>query len=511
MKSVLTLSQKKQVIEERDRRAREGISTKQSDLVAWTKSRFSLPVAPDQSTISRILRDRANILSAKPSVRVRNRKARVGLVDDALADWVRDRFSRGAEVSAVLIREKGQMLLKKANSRLSSQENLSFKFSNGWLQKFQLRHGFSSIKSQGVSSDADAKAMARTLPELSSRLRGYNDAQIYNADEFGIYYKMAPDKAIAEKMLAGKKKDEIRLTVLACVNADGSHKLPLQIIGKSRHPSFFGKKSEELGFDYRYNTSAWMTPNVFNEWLLSFDASIASSHGKKVALLIDNCSVHGRPNTLPSLSFVDVIYLPLDTTSILQPLDAGITTALKAKYKLRQLRRALDMSEMHQDNVYCVNQLTGMNWLKQEWENISEDTIISCWRRTKIRADGRSTDEVKVDTDQVHIELGRIIEQLVPAARRMSVGHLFNLPNEGDCLANITNEYLVDMVLDSDKDSEVQTEEGDGVHISLDDQTKALATVSWLLDHRNIDCKHTRVSVREMQSSLRNERRRKKK
>jgi hypothetical protein len=51
---------------------------------------------------------------------------------------------------------------------------------------------------------------------------------------------------------------------------------------------------------------------------------------RNVLVLLDNASVH---DTSLNLSNVEFLYLPPNTTSHLQPLDAGIIASFKKQYK----------------------------------------------------------------------------------------------------------------------------------------------------------------------------------
>ncbi|KAK9680017.1 hypothetical protein QE152_g39489 [Popillia japonica] len=55
---------------------------------------------------------------------------------------------------------------------------------------------------------------------------------IFNADEFGLFFKLMPDKSYVFKgeTCHGGKASKERLTVLACANSDGSEKLRLLVI-----------------------------------------------------------------------------------------------------------------------------------------------------------------------------------------------------------------------------------------------------------------------------------------
>lgn len=82
---------------------------------------------------------------------------------------------------------------------------------------------------------------------------------------------------------------------------------------------------------YRNNTKAWMLTTLFQEWLQEFDRQVGRQHhGQRVLLLLDNCSSHNHDGL--NLQYVDVYFLPPNTTSKIQPMDAGIIMAFKMHY-----------------------------------------------------------------------------------------------------------------------------------------------------------------------------------
>ena len=80
-----------------------------------------------------------------------------------------------------------------------------------------------------------------------------------------------------------------------------------------------------------------MTSCLFFEWLLYFEKEIGKQEGRNVLLLMDNCSAHGSKETLPILKHVEIEFLPPNTTSKLQPLDAGIIAEMKVLYRRHQI------------------------------------------------------------------------------------------------------------------------------------------------------------------------------
>ncbi len=81
-------------------------------------------------------------------------------------------------------------------------------------------------------------------------------------------------------------------------------------IGKSENPDCFnGKISSELNICYSSSPRAWMNFSLFSTWLKEFDIHVSKTSGRRVALLLENASAHGKSEDLPDLLNVEVIYL----------------------------------------------------------------------------------------------------------------------------------------------------------------------------------------------------------
>ena len=46
---------------------------------------------------------------------------------------------------------------------------------------------------------------------------------------------------------------------------------------------------------YCWNTKAWMTKKIFDDWLQWFDGRV----NRTVLLILDNCSAHGNETNIP--------------------------------------------------------------------------------------------------------------------------------------------------------------------------------------------------------------------
>ncbi|KAE9347551.1 hypothetical protein PR003_g6874 [Phytophthora rubi] len=118
----------------------------------------------------------------------------------------------------------------------------------------------------GVGGSVNSAALPAQIADLKRRLQGYRLTEIYNMDETGLFYKLAPDKTIASRQIEGAKKSKVCVTVALTCNADGSDMREPFIIGHANKPRCFKKKSgNDLGFYYRSNKKAWMTSVLFVE------------------------------------------------------------------------------------------------------------------------------------------------------------------------------------------------------------------------------------------------------
>ena len=194
---------------------------------------------------------------------------------------------------------------------------------------------------------------------------------------------MPPDRGLADKRSSGVKGDKVRLTYLFTANADGSEKLPPLIIGKALKPRAFGHKSvAQHGFHYKNNAKAWMTGDIYQDWLWQWDRKLGARN-RKIVLLQDNFSGHIIPNGLQNIR---VANFEPNLTAHIQPMDQGIIRCFKAHYRAMFIQRAIDLYDGGTDaaKIYKINQLEAM-WLADlAWREVDTTTIRHCWGKAGI-------------------------------------------------------------------------------------------------------------------------------
>ena len=126
-----------------------------------------------------------------------------------------------------------------------------------------------------------------------------------------------------------------------------------------------------------------MTRHLFFEWLSSFDFYVGQTPDRRASLLIDNCGGNSHEEILPDLLHVCLLFLPKNTTSKLQPLDAGIIAAIKKEYGRRRIHRAVDLIDsglavkLYDSDVCDVTQN-----ITDIWQKLESSRIRKCWIKT---------------------------------------------------------------------------------------------------------------------------------
>ncbi|CAF5082724.1 unnamed protein product, partial [Rotaria magnacalcarata] len=112
------------------------------------------------------------------------------------------------------------------------------------------------------ASNVDDSTVEEWTQRLSTILDGFNENDVFNADETGLFYRATPDHSLvlSKEECKGGKKSKERLTVLLCSNLTGTEKLKPVVIGRSQRPRCFKNiTTSKLPVTWLSNRTAWMT------------------------------------------------------------------------------------------------------------------------------------------------------------------------------------------------------------------------------------------------------------
>ena len=120
------------------------------------------------------------------------------------------------------------------------------------------------------------------------------------------------------------------------------------MIGKFAKPRCFKNVNmNALPVIYKSQRNAWKNSEIFAEWFKKDFVPAVKRHQRaqnirspKALLLMDNCSAH--PEQLKTRDgSVTCMFLPPNTTSLIQPMDQGVLQAMKNRYNRKLLQEVI--------------------------------------------------------------------------------------------------------------------------------------------------------------------------
>lgn len=285
-------------------------------------------------------------------------------------------------------------------------------------------------ESKSVTEEMTAPWLETTLPTILSR---YPIENVFNADEFGLFYQCLPNKTFhfKKEKCSGGKHSKVRLTGMAVGNAKGE-RLPMFAIGKAKNPRCF-KGVKSIPCRYRAQAKSWMSSELFEEWIKELDRSFGVQK-RKIALIVDNCPAHP---TVTGLEWIELIFLPPNTTSVTQPMDQGVIRALKAKYRSLAVRKQLANLEKGKQ-LPKISILTAMTMLNKAWGSIPDRTFLNCFKKSGISEE--SAEKALNDEDDPFANLD-VEEDVIEDLR----GDLQVMKEKFNVNFELTAEELVDI------------------------------------------------------------------
>lgn len=339
------------------------------------------------STVQETLNKREEIIdyleSGKDPKKFRNRNVKYEDLERELVHWILQLRHYNEPIDGTITKEKAREIADKLKLT-------KFQASDHWLLKFRKRNVIRIGTLNGEKASADFKSAEEWLADkdVQDVISKYDPKYIFNTDETALFWKLMPSKSFLVKGDAarGGKKDKSRITILFTCNADGSKKWKPFVIGKSLKPRCF--KGKDLPTEYTANKTAWMTSKIFQKYLSDRNRELAKKN-QKILLLMDNFSGH----TPLKLSHIEMMFLPPNTTSILQPLDLGIIRNFKYHYRVKLLKQKIANLEEGKGSL-TINLYQALQLVYNSWKCVKSQTIENCFSHSKITKLRTTVDEV---------------------------------------------------------------------------------------------------------------------
>lgn len=347
-------------------------------------------------------------------------------MEAALSLWIEDRNQKRVPLNGPLIRDKAMRLYAHFKEPGEEHTEGRFQASEGWFNKFKMRQSLHNIKIVGEAASADTAAAEKYPDEFLKLINdgGYKPEQVFNADETALFWKRMPSKTFiskSEKSAPGFKAAKDRITLLLCSNASGDCLIKPLMLYRSLNPRALKNQNKDLlPVFWRANKKAWVTSAVFCDWFRNCFVPEVENYLKKsnlnfkAVLALDNAP--GHPRELETMHpNIKVIFLPPNTTALLQPMDQGIIQAFKLYYIRRTFKIIMDTMESNPDmNVIqcwkffdiakCIVNI------KESLDELKPSTLKSCWKKlwpTLIAGNDDESEQIQSLTENVvHVANG---------------------------------------------------------------------------------------------------------
>lgn len=355
----------------------------QKACIAWFQAHYNHRLS--QSTVSDILSPQYHYLDSEcnPSSATRKGIGQWQDLEAILYEWHHTLDCKGAYIS-------GDILIEKARQIWSSlpqyRDQPPPAFSSGWLHRFKQRYNIKQRTYHGEAGSVpeDVEEEMKAIRTIAGQ---YNEDDIYNMDETGLFWRMPPSQSLSSVNRPGIRKDKTRISMICCVNASGTDRLPIWVIGKAHKPRALRNINiSAIGIRWQWNKNAWMNQIIMREWLLEFYQHIGQ---RSILLTMDNLPAHLSGLELaPPPPNIRICWLPKNSTSRYQPLDQGIIQNLKIYYRKQWLRYMLSHYERDLDPLESVTILDCIRWLVRSWHHdVLSSTILACFYKSTLVPD----------------------------------------------------------------------------------------------------------------------------
>lgn len=94
---------------------------------------------------------------------------------------------------------------------------------------------------------------------------------------------------------------------------------------------------------------------------------------RNILLCLDNAPCHPSDTTL---SNIELLFFPVNTTSVVQPLDQGVIHSFKAHYRKHLVKHVITRcSTARSVEDIVVSARDAVNWIDTSWQAVTEVTI----------------------------------------------------------------------------------------------------------------------------------------
>lgn len=142
---------------------------------------------------------------------------------------------------------------------------------------------------------------------------------------------------------------------------------------------------------------------IFESYLRKWDSTL----DHKIALILDNCTAH--PNF--SLKYIELVFLPPNTMSLIQPLNQGINKAFKNFYRSDMRRQIIDTIDDGQENGNDIFKnmtvLQAIHMSHNAWMKVTTSCIVNGFKNSGM-VPITTNEAFELDLPDVPVDISRL-------------------------------------------------------------------------------------------------------
>ena len=437
----------------------------QLELAQWAYETFHLSNIPSQGTISRLLAKKLIYMNAKEHEKDANRlrKPHNVLVRRILQEWISQSIWNGIPITSPIIQDTAEAIW---NRIPADQREGNGSFSYKWISNFLSRMNFNIFDLDQELPKPPKIWTFEERDQLKQMFANIRPRDLFTLDETFLAYNLPLDYAQYE-MSHIQRRIEVA-TVMLCSNLDGSEKLKPLVIGKyNSYRSFrnyfpddpnnpvqlsqLGEKmANKFEISYHSNRKAWLTSNLFHNWLARWDKRLVADNRKVYIVLDDSCS-----HRIINLHLKNITLIYTSSNSRFLPFNWGVLDEFKTRYRIQQYQALIELQRKIENILgrkYYISfeqsQLTMSNafkFIKRAWDSIPANTIKANWKSSGL----------------IPPEMLPLTQHISMAFRKNEIleAHLNTLCREYHCQKQWEYDLLLDLNMENKNTNFLSTEE----------------------------------------------------
>ncbi|CAI4330423.1 AAC_HP2_G0009250.mRNA.1.CDS.1 [Saccharomyces cerevisiae] len=451
----------------------------QLELAKWAYETFQLPKIPSQGTISRLLARKSTYMNCKEHEKDANRLRKPNnlLVRKILQEWISQSLWNGIPITSPIIQDTAQAVWHRIPAEhREGNGSFSYKWISNFLSKMD-------VNISVLDEELPKTPKVWTFEErdvLKAYFSKIPPKDLFTLDEAFLSYNLPLDYAQYEASSI-QRRIEVA-TVMLCSNLDGSEKLKPVVVGKyDSYKSFRNyfpnepndpvsqsmlgtKMAKKFDISYHSNRKAWLTSNLFHNWLVRWDKRLVAVN-RKIWIVLDDSCCHRIINL--RLQNINLVYT--SSNSKFLPFNWGVWDEFKTRYRIQQYQALIDLQNRISKNIQnknkserneCIpngkkclisfeqSQLTMSNafkFIKKAWDDIPVDAIKANWKSSGL-----------LPPEMIHLN-----ENVSMAFKKNEVleSVLNRLCDEYYCVKKWEYEMLLDLNIENKNTNFLSTEE----------------------------------------------------